>query len=106
MLRRHVRSTCAALAGDASPPGCLGRVEGGVNHGRLCRALHPPYRPFDRRIFTLRDQDSGFSRVTKRRRFDDDDPTFHKRTNRETVDTPEYETWEIEKIDDADRWST
>jgi RIO kinase 1 len=54
----------------------------------------------------LRDQDSGFSRVTKRRRFDDDDPTFHKRTTREAVDTPEYEAWEIDEIDGADRWST
>jgi RIO kinase 1 len=68
--------------------------------------LHPPYRPFDRRIFTLRDQDSGFSRVTKRRRFDDDDPMFHKRASRQTVDTPEYEAWEIDEIDGADRWST
>jgi RIO kinase 1 len=54
----------------------------------------------------LRDFESGQSRVTKRRRFDDDDPIFHKRFTREIVEEPEYEAWELGEMDGADRWST
>jgi RIO kinase 1 len=50
--------------------------------------------------------ESGDSRVTKRRRFDDDDPIFHKRTTREADDAPEFEAWEVAEMGGADRWST
>ena len=52
--------------------------------------------------------ESGRSFVTKRRRFDDDDPTFQKRAGHDEPlhPEPEYEQWEMELFDGGDRWST
>lgn len=54
----------------------------------------------------MRDDDSARS-VTKRRRFDNDDPTFAKRAARgnEAI-TPDLDSFEIAELDGADRWST
>jgi len=55
----------------------------------------------------LHDLEPGRSRVAKRRRFDDDDPTFLKRTARDEADSaPQTDTWEMAELDGADRWST
>lgn len=52
----------------------------------------------------MRDFDGGRS-VTKRRRFDDDDPTFQKRFSRDDT-APEVDAWDLAELDGADRWST
>jgi RIO kinase 1 len=51
--------------------------------------------------------ESGRTRVTKRRRFDDDDPTFLKRAGHDDEPAdPELDAWERKVLDGADRWST
>ncbi len=52
----------------------------------------------------MRDFDGGRP-VARRRRFDDDDPTFQKRFGRERVE-PEVDTWDLAELGGADRWST
>lgn len=61
------------------------------------------------------DYDAGYhsgsarSRVSKRRRFDDDAPTFVKRAARdESATLPEFDDWEIGELSrlGADRWTT
>ena len=49
------------------------------------------------------DDESGRSFVTKRRRFDDDDPTYQKRAGRYAPlqPEPEYEQWEMELMNQA-----
>jgi RIO kinase 1 len=54
----------------------------------------------------LRDFDASRSSVTKRRRFNDDDPFFQKRAARDEPQVVEMDSWEIAELDGADRWST
>jgi RIO kinase 1 len=55
----------------------------------------------------LRDFEEGHSRVAKRRRFIDDDPTFLKRAGHHGAQPePELEPWERETLAGGDRWST
>ncbi len=74
--------------------------------------MHVPILHSSRKTTTLRDFDSsgsesGRARVTKRRRFDDDDPTFLKRAGHDDEPTdPEFDAWEIATLDGGDRWST
>jgi RIO kinase 1 len=43
---------------------------------------------------------------TKRRRFDDDDPTFLKRGARDEAAEPELDSWDLAELAGGDRWST
>ena len=53
----------------------------------------------------MRDFEPGRSRVAKRRRFDDDDPTFLKRAGHDDAE-PEPDAWEQATLQGGDRWST
>ena len=52
------------------------------------------------------DDDPRRSSVTKRRKFDDDDPTYLKRTPRDEPEPPDLDPYEAEFLEGGDRWST
>ena len=55
----------------------------------------------------MRDYDSARSSITRRRRFDDDDPTFAKRAaHDDQAGDAEPDSFEIAELDGGDRWST
>src|SRR5262249_52547457 len=82
------------------------RVEGGIRHDGCPHACRTPDHHFNRGIPTLRDHESAIARTTtKRRRFDDDEPTFHKRYARDEPNAAELERYEGE-LETGDRWST
>jgi len=54
----------------------------------------------------LFDDDPRRSSITKRRKFDDDDPTYLKRAPRDEPEEPELDAYETELLEGGDRWST
>jgi RIO kinase 1 len=79
-----------------------------MSHDRGCRVPCPAHLHSDKGTPTLFDDQPRRSSVTKRRKFDDDDPTYLKRASRdgETVEDDGLAEYHAEQLQGGDRWST